>query len=215
MKRIKVAILIPDEYFGKADEKYEISRIEFAFGELEAERLRKINNRKARLSSLGGLVALSELVGDKSSTICRNAHGKPYFEDDRCGCFNISHSDKLSVAAIGDTALGIDVEKINPEKRVKKIAERFFTPKELLEFENNNYSCESFFKLWTRKEAYVKYLGESLASIASSNPENLTTESFVVENGVERYALSICSNSKFETEIEIFSESVRINKEFM
>ena len=155
MKRIKVAILVPNEYFGGVNEEEAISKIESSFGIAEADRLRGINNRKARLMSLGGLVALSELVGDKSSTICRNAHGKPFFVDDKCGHFSISHSGDISVAAFGDTPLGIDVERIDTEKKAKKIAERFFTPQELSELKDGSYSCESFFKLWTRKEAFV------------------------------------------------------------
>jgi 4'-phosphopantetheinyl transferase len=79
--------------------------------------------------------------------------------------FNLSHSHGIAVVAIArDRELGVDVEKIRPQLASAAIAERYFSPEEVVELRNlpADQHAEGFFLCWTRKEAYVKALGEGL-----------------------------------------------------
>ena len=80
--------------------------------------------------------------------------------------FNISHSYNNAIIAIGlDRDLGVDIEKIRHNINFKKLAERFFSQKESQNL--NNYPDEEipsvFFSCWSRKEAFVKALGDGIS----------------------------------------------------
>jgi 4'-phosphopantetheinyl transferase len=96
-------------------------------------------------------------------------HGKPALATDLDGGtlrFNVSHSHGLALYAItrGRT-VGVDVERIRPEVAQERIAERFFSPREvtLLRALPAPLQAAAFFACWTRKEAYIKATGEGLA----------------------------------------------------
>ena len=79
--------------------------------------------------------------------------------------FNLSHSHGLAaVAVVRNREIGVDVEKIRPEFAGEDIAKRYFSPTEVAELRRlpEERRAEGFFLCWTRKEAYVKALGEGL-----------------------------------------------------
>jgi 4'-phosphopantetheinyl transferase len=101
--------------------------------------------------------------------------------------FNLSHSHGISVVAITrDREVGVDVEKIRPQIAGAEIAERYFSPEEVVELRNlpADQQAEGFFLCWTRKEAYVKALGGGLrfpldgfsVSLAPGKPAQLYAE---------------------------------------
>jgi 4'-phosphopantetheinyl transferase len=95
-------------------------------------------------------------------------HGKPSVSspgDFHPVHFNLSHSHGIAVVAITrDRELGVDVEKIRQQVAGSQIAERYFSSQEIIELRGLPVSqqAEGFFLCWTRKEAYVKALGEGL-----------------------------------------------------
>ena len=95
-------------------------------------------------------------------------HGKPALATDTGGGalrFNVSHSHGLALYAITrGREVGVDVERIRPEVAQEKIAERFFSPREvtLLRALPAPLQATAFFACWTRKEAYIKATGEGL-----------------------------------------------------
>lgn len=80
--------------------------------------------------------------------------------------FNVSHSHELAVIAITQaTAVGVDIEQVNPQAKYINISQRFFSAAEheILLQQPVEQQCRTFFQLWTRKEACVKAVGGSIA----------------------------------------------------
>ena len=80
--------------------------------------------------------------------------------------FNLAHCDNLAVVAISQGGeLGVDIERIRPELPVAEIAEHYFSAWEAaaLQALPATERCDSFFRCWTGKEAYVKATGKGLS----------------------------------------------------
>lgn len=76
--------------------------------------------------------------------------------------FNVSHSHGVALLAFAQRLhLGVDVELVRPDIARQQIAERYFSPQEVMELRSLPPSLqdEGFFLCWTRKEAYIKALG--------------------------------------------------------
>jgi len=98
-----------------------------------------------------------------------NSHGKPFLTREFGGetlRFNMSHSHHLALYALArNREVGIDLEYIRADLADERIAEQFFSPREVtaLRALPPEVRTEAFFHCWTRKEAYVKARGEGLA----------------------------------------------------
>jgi 4'-phosphopantetheinyl transferase len=80
--------------------------------------------------------------------------------------FNCSHSAGMVLYAITrHRDLGIDIEKIRPLQDMEEIAQRFFCPEEVRELWSfmPPEREAAFFRCWSRKEAYVKAVGDGLS----------------------------------------------------
>lgn len=103
--------------------------------------------------------------------LARTANGKPYLQDRRFKhlCFNLSHSDGRQVCAVSlGRCLGVDFENTQREVDVDAISRRFFALNEqqaLQSMPSVTQRQEGFFRLWTCKEAYIKALGQTIASV--------------------------------------------------
>jgi 4'-phosphopantetheinyl transferase len=79
--------------------------------------------------------------------------------------FNLSHSHGRAVYAIArGRQLGVDVEMVRSTVASEGIAERFFSERECAELRALPHLSQApaFFNCWTRKEAYIKALGDGL-----------------------------------------------------
>ncbi len=79
--------------------------------------------------------------------------------------FSLAHSRSLALCAVADgCALGIDIEWVQPALAQERIAERFFATGEVATLRSLPASEQplAFFRCWTRKEAFVKALGQGL-----------------------------------------------------
>lgn len=91
--------------------------------------------------------------------------GKPYYENNSV-FFNISHSqDKIALIFSDYGEVGIDIEKV-PKFNIFDELKNVFTLKEkeyLKHLKKKESSSESI-RLWTEKEAYLKFLGKGITN---------------------------------------------------
>lgn len=86
--------------------------------------------------------------------------GKPFLKDYPGVFFNLSHSGNLVVLAISEEEIGIDVQENRGIQ--ERMIKRFFHQEENKLFEKDldaNVKEALFYKIWTGKEAYIKYTG--------------------------------------------------------
>jgi 4'-phosphopantetheinyl transferase len=80
--------------------------------------------------------------------------------------FNQAHSGKFAAYAFAvGCEPGVDIEEVRPIREQENIVSRFFSREEREEWMGLDLSQrdEAFFRCWTRKEAYIKALGDGLS----------------------------------------------------
>jgi 4'-phosphopantetheinyl transferase len=93
-------------------------------------------------------------------------YGKPLLGPAYDLHFNVSHTEGLALLAFAQKrGIGIDIEKIRPQRDALKLARRFFSQKEREQLESlpPEELSTAFFRCWSRKEAYIKARGEGLS----------------------------------------------------
>jgi 4'-phosphopantetheinyl transferase len=93
--------------------------------------------------------------------------------------FNLSHSHELALYAIAHgREVGIDIEYMRDNVETDTLAERYFSPREVMTLRALPAFQRSaaFFTCWTRKEAYIKARGEGLAFPLDRFDVSLTPE---------------------------------------
>jgi 4'-phosphopantetheinyl transferase len=100
--------------------------------------------------------------------------GKPFLAQPQSAAglrFNLSNSHELAVVGlVMGPEIGVDVERLRSMPDCEKISERFFSASErqALRGVSALRKEEAFFNCWTRKEAYLKAVGEGLAAALDS-----------------------------------------------
>ena len=128
-------------------------------------------DRARYVASRGGLRSLLARylgVEPRSVRLGIGSQGKPHLagvsESDLIH-FNVSHSESLIVVGLTkDVHVGVDVEAIRDDLPHQAMATRFFSPDELsgLNARPTEEQLDHFYAIWTRKEAYLKGIGEGL-----------------------------------------------------
>ena len=130
----------------------------------EIERLKFDDSKLLSLySELLVRYLLSKLTKDSLPDFVfdRTKKGKPYVSGHDDIDFNISHTKGMILCSVTDTGkVGVDVERIRPIKY--NIMKRCFNTDEISYVEKQPSSDQKFFEIWTKKEAYTKYLGTGL-----------------------------------------------------
>lgn len=123
---------------------------------------RRFTVRRARVRELlGGYAGCAP----DALRFTRNPFGKPALEGSHWS-FSLSHSGEFACLAVADgVEVGCDIERHDPALATRDVAERFFTPAEqdaLDAFQGDAWTA-AFFDCWSRKEAFVKGLGQGLS----------------------------------------------------
>lgn len=88
----------------------------------------------------------------------RGEFGKPWFPAYPARYFNLSHTAGLCLCALSDTGeVGTDIELVRPRR--ERLARYVMSDGEFAAFDG---TWEDFYRLWTLKEAYCKFLGRSI-----------------------------------------------------
>jgi len=121
---------------------------------------------RARLRQL---LAAKLGVDPREIELSNGANGKPHLAGRFAAStlrFNVSHSDDIAVFAFCDGAeVGVDIEAVRPMNDVDEIAARVFSPAETeaLRALDGDTRVRGFFECWTRKEAFIKALGDGFS----------------------------------------------------
>lgn len=91
--------------------------------------------------------------------------GKPFLRERPDIHFNISHTKGLVVCAIGTHVVGVDAEQIRP---YPGSVLRKMTEKERFYIQHATNADEAFMRVWTMKEAVIKWTGEGLAAFSKT-----------------------------------------------
>jgi 4'-phosphopantetheinyl transferase len=148
-----------------------LARLEAVLDPEEIQRANRFHFPEHRLSFViaRGLLRylLAQISGVAVDQVCftYGPRGKPAFQS-HCGFeFNISHSGELVLYAFSrDYELGVDVEKHRDMTDLVDVAKHFFAPAEvsdLLSLAPGDRPA-AFFRCWTRKESFVKAVGDGL-----------------------------------------------------
>lgn len=152
-----------------------------------------------------GLRQYFQAIGRKDRldtlTVCPGEpHKKPYFKEYPEIYHNVSHSGDWWVCAYGLTENGLDLQQ-EQEKKVDKIAKRFFHPREVAWLQGKEKN--QFFRLWAYNESYVKYVGDGLTQgleyfsvvpeemLESKSVSGEVTSKEAVEENRERFVLGV------------------------
>lgn len=107
-------------------------------------------------------------------------------------CFvSISHSGNMVAVCTSDKPIGIDIEKIDKTRDLSKIANRFYKGTELEIFKENP-TPDTFFDIWTKKEAYSKIGGEGVGEVFKGFDVYSLSEYDFNTKKIGEYMLSIC-----------------------
>jgi 4'-phosphopantetheinyl transferase len=113
--------------------------------------------------------SLWRVTGLSSVQFRVNQFGKPELVSPQSEArvrFNLSHSNALAACALSfDYDVGIDVEMADNSITHDEIAAKYFTPDEQAQLTAyDKHGCiDSFFQIWTLKEAAIKAIGRGLS----------------------------------------------------
>jgi 4'-phosphopantetheinyl transferase len=141
----------------------------------ESERAARFVFPRHRDRFIVGRAGLRGLLADYLRTkpaeipLSATEYGKPHLSS-RAGALNIRFnvSNAGGLALVGVTLgreIGVDLELVRPERADRRVAQRFFSSRELKDLGalRGEEWVRGFFRCWTRKEAYIKARGEGLS----------------------------------------------------
>ena len=139
--------------------------------------------------------SLLQYSGKSDFEIKRTKNAKPYTDGIY---FSLSHANGLTLCAVSDNEVGIDVEKLRHVKNGERIIARFLGKCE------KNLTSDAMLCMWTQFESRVKYFGETIISCKKAKTEEIYTETFLIDD----YIVSVSSKEKEYIEKEKLTMAV-------
>jgi 4'-phosphopantetheinyl transferase len=134
-----------------------------------ADRFRFDQHRRAFVlgrAVLRALVASYLRIAPEEASFNYGQKGKPAL----CGTYSLSYNvsnsgDLAAYAFTSDCEIGVDIEHSRRLVEIEGIARRFFAAEEVTELMglSEGQRHDGFFNCWTRKEAYIKAVGDGLS----------------------------------------------------
>lgn len=156
-----------------------------------SEHLSKITSDKYKRESTAAYSLLAEMleyhfgISIKDVHIALNEYGKPFIADKNV-FFNLSHSTGIVVCAVSNENIGVDVELIREAKPL--IINKCFTARE----SESVITPRDFYRLWTLKEAYFKYIGTGIN-------RSMADIEFVFDSGIHCFENGVLSALTFKS----------------
>lgn len=114
-----------------------------------------------------GYTLLADVPDKQMVRLEYGEHGKPYLSEYPDFHFNLSHAGDCVAAVFAEEKAGIDIEYMRTANLA--VANRFFTAEESAYLQSVRAECgegehlnREFAWLWTRKESYIKAVGEGM-----------------------------------------------------
>ena len=131
----------------------------------------RFRREEDRIRSVTGALLVREALrrrfGPAGAALAYNACGKPCVPGSGYH-FNLSHSGALVVLATAETEVGVDVEEMRP------LDWREFTPvltaEEQRLLRSSGDPADTFYRIWTIREAFAKRTGIGLSLFESGEP---------------------------------------------
>ncbi|MBR2048943.1 MAG: 4'-phosphopantetheinyl transferase superfamily protein [Oscillospiraceae bacterium] len=138
-------------------------------------------------------------LGITEFTVVKDPGGKPRIAGQDHFHYNLSHSGSRVVIACGDSPVGVDVQQMCMDAGKENLAKRFFTQEEqAYVFASPEQTGARFYRVWTGKESYLKYLGtglkKSLDSFSILSPE--ISHMLKIRYLPDGYCVSLCSSDQ-------------------
>ncbi len=162
------------------------------------EKVLRAKQRQKRLQSLGAGLLLADILeqhGISMGTLRTEDYGKPVADGIQ---FNLAHSGNMVICAVGNRQVGCDIEQIKPvskdmETCIFSDAER----EKMTQFSKETY-LRDFYRIWTRKESYLKMTGIGLR-VPLDTLE--IKDCYLKEYSIPGYQITVCAK---ETEFTPF-----------
>ncbi len=154
------------------------------------ERLPREKHREVLCAYLLLRVALRERCGwNDLPEIAAGVNGKPYFPDHPEVHFNLSHTFGAAAAALADTPIGVDLERIRPisVRSMERLA--------------GVRTEEAFFKSWVRREARVKRTGDGIVTMMKTETPLKRGEFYYEVEAFPGYAAGVATEQPTPPEV--------------
>jgi 4'-phosphopantetheinyl transferase len=139
----------------------------------EYYRAKKYKSEDKQMQFIATRAKLRQLLGryldipPVSLRFSYSARGKPMLINRPDLSFNISHSGCRALIAVGKSRqIGVDIELVRPLPDFLDIAQRFFSSEETADLMSIGDAGRelAFYTCWTRKEAFIKCIGDGLST---------------------------------------------------
>ena len=136
------------------------------------------------------IAAASALLAMGVENLHYDENNKPLADN----CFvSISHSKDMIAVCKSDKPVGIDIEFISTDRDYHKIAKRFYEGKEL-EYFISSPTAETFYEIWTKKEAFSKISGQGAIEIFEGFDVLSLDEYEFQSDIIGEFSLSVCQS---------------------
>ncbi len=105
-------------------------------------------------------------VSAEKIVIAKTKYGKPYLLDYPELDFNISHTGAYLLIGISSAGrIGVDIEQPKAKINLTELVKKCFAPEEISYWQTLSVTKQTatFYRFWTRKEAFVKAVGRGIA----------------------------------------------------